>query len=206
MLIPELDGIVPVRGDVSGVELLDEFLELQRELEAANAENVYCLLGQLIHYIINIAGIARLRGSRGGIPDKLIQARMLLEDVTSRLTLEEIAARCSMPYSSLRRGFAEKYGISPGRYRTSCRINEAKRALISGEPISSIAERLGFADVYTFTHRFSDEVGKSPARLPRRRRRLTREWSQRFAKGKALREWRVVSGCAGQSGLRCAER
>lgn len=165
MLIPELDGIVPVRGDVSGVELLDEFLELQRELEAANAENVYCLLGQLIHYIINIAGIARLRGSRGGTPDKLIQARMLLEDVTSRLTLEEIAARCSMPYSSLRRGFAEKYGISPGRYRTSCRINEAKRALISGEPISSIAERLGFADVYTFTHRFSDEVGKSPSRF-----------------------------------------
>lgn len=161
MLIPELDSIVPVRGNENSVELLDEFLELQRALEASTADNVYCLVGQLIHYIINITGIT---GHRGDETNRLLRARMLLEDVESRLTLEEIAEKCSMPYNSLRRRFVDTFGISPGRYRISCRINEAKRALISGEPIAGIAERLGFADVYTFTHRFRAEVGKSPAR------------------------------------------
>ena len=165
MLIPELDSIPPVRHNEENGELLDEFLELQRELEAVSAENVYCLVGQLIHYIMNIAGITAMRsGHRDDLMNRLLRARMLLEDSESRLTLEEIAEKCSIPYNSLRRRFADTFGIPPGKYRMSCRINEAKRALISGEPIAAIAERLGFADVYTFTHRFRSEVGKSPAR------------------------------------------
>ena len=159
ILIPELDNIPPV-GEVSyRRSLLDEFMSLTRELRKTPALGCYNLIPRLVHYILELTGIAA-----GRAKSPLALSRSLLEDTASRMTLEEIAAECGMKYDSFRKRFTSTYGISPGKYRINCRIEAAKNALSAGESVAGISERLGFTDVYTFTHRFKAEVGISPAR------------------------------------------
>lgn len=159
MMIPELDFIAPVRPVKYQRELLNEFLSLFDEFSRTSATDVYILMPKLIHYIMNVTGIL---ADRAATP--MLQARAMLEDVSSMLSLEEIAALCGFNYNTFRKQFTETYGISPGQYRINCRMDSAKSALIAGESISSVAERLGYTDVYVFTHRFKDAVGVSPAK------------------------------------------
>lgn len=159
LLIPELEQLPPVKDVRFRRSLYDEFMSIVRDLWKSTAMNYYTLLPRLIHYILDLTGIA---ADRAGSP--MLLARSMLEDTSSRLTLEEIALSCGMKYDSFRKRFSSTYGISPGQYRISCRIEAARNALAAGESIAEVSERLGFPDVYTFTHRFKAVVGVSPAR------------------------------------------
>ena len=159
LFIPELGLIEPVGVVPFRKALLDEFLSLTGELLRVPVLSSYNLLPRLIHYILEVTGIAAERAG-----SSIALARTMLEDVTSRMSLEQIAEECGMRYDSFRKRFSTTYGISPGKYRISCRIEAAKNALSAGESVADISERLGFTDVYTFTHRFTAEVGISPAK------------------------------------------
>ena len=162
LMIPELPLIPPV-GDVEFTKsLYDEFVALNSGLCGTSATDYYVLLPRLVHYTIDLTGITSKRTS-----SPMLRARAMLDDTYSQIPLEEIARECGMHYDIFRKRFQSQYGITPGKYRTERRIAEAKNAIASGVPISTVAERLGFADVYTFTHRFKAVTGVSPAQFRR---------------------------------------
>lgn len=159
LMIPELAKLPPVREFSFRSALLDEFLNLRDDLNRTSLTGFYNILPRVVHFIMNLTGILEERER-----SPMMRARALLEDVTSRLTLEEIAGSCGLNYNTFRRRFADTFGTSPGKYRLTCRMAEARSALAAGEGIASIADRLGFADVYSFTHSFTEAVGVPPAR------------------------------------------
>ena len=159
LMIPELGALPPVKAVVYRKELLEEFLTLTADMEKVSVTGFYLLFPRLVRYIQNLTGISDKR-----VATPLMRARAMLEDISSRASLDEIASSCGMCYHTFRKQFSENYGIAPGQYRQQCRLQEACRALSAGEPISALSERLGFPDVSTFSHWFSAVIGISPAR------------------------------------------
>jgi AraC-like DNA-binding protein len=159
ILIPELDNIPPVREISFRRELIDEFMSLKNDLTKASVINFYNFIPRLVHYILNLTGVLE---DRNEMP--LIHARNLLEDTSSNLTLDEIAESCGLNYNTFRKQFTATFGITPGKYRINCRIEAAKNALAAGKSVTSIADELGFSDIYAFTRRFTAVVGKPPAK------------------------------------------
>jgi AraC-like DNA-binding protein len=79
------------------------------------------------------------------------------------LTLEEIAAECSMSVSKLKLLFREKHGGGPITCLIELKIEEAKRLIEEGKMnITEIASALGFSSVHYFSRQFKKTTGMSP--------------------------------------------
>ena len=108
-------------------------------------------------------------------------AQPWLEHVTEKLSIEGRAASldydalardCDMALSTLRRRFRAATGIPLHAYALQRRVDRARDLLAeTDEPIKAIAERLGYGDVYYFSHEFRLRVGISPAAYRRSRQR-----------------------------------
>lgn len=80
------------------------------------------------------------------------------------LTCASLAALCGISESSLARLFLEITGLTPMRYLQNVRMNYAKRELERGAySIGEIAERCGYADVFSFSRSFKRVTGKAPS-------------------------------------------
>lgn len=100
--------------------------------------------------------------------DALAQAAALLSDPSHfRQPLPWIAQAAGLPYNALRKQFPRRFGLSPGQFRQEKRMEIARQALATGDSISAVAERLGFADVYTFSKQFRAATGESPGHYRR---------------------------------------
>ncbi len=90
------------------------------------------------------------------------QATRLLEQ---ELSMEEIARRCNLSQSSLRRLFARQTGDSPVQYRTKLKLQKACRLLsTTDQTVQQIAEETGFYDEAYFCKVFMKQMGLSPVR------------------------------------------
>jgi AraC-like DNA-binding protein len=89
---------------------------------------------------------------------------------SQQVDYESLAQQCNVALSTLRRRFREATGKPLHQYALECRI-AAARALLhqSDEPIKSIADRLGYRDVYFFSRQFRRFVGLSPGAYRRSR-------------------------------------
>ncbi|MGV3614487.1 MAG: helix-turn-helix domain-containing protein [Fimbriimonas sp.] len=75
----------------------------------------------------------------------------------------EVAARLGMGTDAFRKRFAAEVGVPPARYRLERRLAAAQDLLIhTAMTHREIAERLGFADEFTFSKRFRAVAGVSP--------------------------------------------
>ena len=159
ILIPELASLDPVKSAPFHEALWAEFMSLLETFNNCEPDALYTLLPSFFHFISGVTGILDERDKQ-----PMHHAKRLLEDVSSTLTLEEIAGRCEMNYHTFRREFTREFGISPGKYRQSKRIEAACRMLSAGESVVNVAEQVGYPDVYTFTHRFTAVMGTAPSR------------------------------------------
>lgn len=96
--------------------------------------------------------------------DFLRRACALLENNLHReLDARRIAQEFGFGYERFRKLFAEQTGVSPARYRILRRVDRAKTLLLEGRtPLKSIAEQLGYCDVYFFARQFKQATGKTP--------------------------------------------
>lgn len=76
-------------------------------------------------------------------------------------TLSKIAGLSIFRFAHL---FKASTGMSPIAYRNQCRIDAARRLLLTTQPIADIAAELGFADQSHLTRHFQRIVGISPNR------------------------------------------
>jgi AraC-like DNA-binding protein len=76
----------------------------------------------------------------------------------------EVAAHVGLSAFHFHRVFTQTTGVSPKDYVDNLRIEEAKRRMLAGEPLASIATSLNYAHQSHFTSRFKKITGDPPRR------------------------------------------
>ncbi len=77
---------------------------------------------------------------------------------------DRLAIEAGMSPRTYRRRFAAALGTSPQAYAIACRIGHARQMLGTTElPIKTIAQQLGYRDVFFFSKQFARFAGISPA-------------------------------------------
>lgn len=98
------------------------------------------------------------------IPRRLVQRALdrIHDQYAERLTLEMLSTAAGLTRGALLRAFQREVGIAPYSYLTQVRIDQAKRLLLAGHPIATVAQRVGFADQSHLTRHFKRLVGVTP--------------------------------------------
>lgn len=100
-------------------------------------------------------------GGLAGWRLRLIDER--LADESSAPTLTDLARLCNVSVRQLTRGFRASRACSIGDYVERTRMEAAKRHLVSGESVKTIAFAMGFSSPSSFAYAFRRAVGTSPS-------------------------------------------
>lgn len=96
-------------------------------------------------------------------PDVMRFVNHVRESIAERSPLHVAAERMGTSYDSLRHRFKEEIGMSPKRFLTGLRTQQAKHLLLTTRlSIKEIAERLGYADAHHFSAGFARQTGQAP--------------------------------------------
>ena len=89
---------------------------------------------------------------------------MIRESLETCITIQEIAQKLGISYSSFRKLFKEYTGIAPAMYQHNLRLQLAKELLSStDESIKEIAYRLNFGSPDYFSSKFKAKIGMKPS-------------------------------------------
>ena len=89
---------------------------------------------------------------------------MIRESLETCTTIQEIAQKLGISYSSFRKLFKEYTGIAPTMYQHNLRLQLAKELLTStDESIKEIAYRLNFGSPDYFSSKFKAKIGMKPS-------------------------------------------
>ena len=109
---------------------------------------------------ISVGGLGPLQKRRA--------TELLIENLSGRIRLPQLAAECGLSISHFARSFKASFGVSTHRWLVQRRIERSQDLLIrTRESLSDIAEQAGFADQAAFTRTFHQIVGMSPGRWRR---------------------------------------
>jgi AraC-like DNA-binding protein len=142
------------------------FSQLARDLRQASERDLPWLAARMQLFMVEL-----LRWPEPSLADAEhgdwsdAACRLLATDLAGQRPLPQVAAELGLSYSTFRQGFRQRMGISPSAYRIRCRIEQAQvRLLESDASLGSIAEQLGYSDVYAFSRQFRAVTGQSPGR------------------------------------------
>lgn len=128
--------------------------------------------GELAIELARYATEVTERPATGGLAGwrlRLIDER--LEDLRAP-TLADLADLCAISVRQLTRGFRVSRACSIGDYIEQRRMEAAKRLLMEGESVKTIAFAMGFASPSSFTFAFRRAVGASPSVFRQRQGRV----------------------------------
>lgn len=96
-------------------------------------------------------------------------AALLERDPEKRIPVEAVAAELGLSYARFRRLFTRTYKVPPAEYRIRRRIEKIQSLLTGSDlPLKEIADRFGYADVYTFARQFKQCTGITPGQFRKR--------------------------------------
>lgn len=141
---------------------------LRVEAEGAEAELAAGVLGVLALLQEKAGALAEDRPAVVAVQ----KAKRLLEEEGATIPrLPELARALGVGYSSFRREFRRRTGLSPQQYLLRVRLQRVQRLLGStDQSIKEIAERLGFSSPYHLSATFSQYFGLAPSEWRRRSR------------------------------------
>jgi AraC family transcriptional regulator len=85
------------------------------------------------------------------------------ENIGEPLTIDDMARTVMFSKFHFSRFFQRVTGVSPGRFLSAMRLQEAKRLLVATSlTVTDISHRVGYTSVGTFSSRFTRSVGVSP--------------------------------------------
>jgi AraC family transcriptional regulator len=85
------------------------------------------------------------------------------ENLGEQLTVDDMARTAMFSKFHFSRVFQRATGVTPGRFLSAVRLQEAKRLLVSTSlSVTDISHRVGYTSVGTFSSRFRRSVGVSP--------------------------------------------
>jgi AraC-like DNA-binding protein len=87
----------------------------------------------------------------------------MLDNLSEQLTVDDLARAAMFSKFHFTRVFQRVTGISPGRFLSAIRLQEAKQLLVTTKlNVADISLRVGYNSVGTFSTRFTKSVGLSP--------------------------------------------
>ncbi len=123
--------------------------------------------------LLKLAEVTARPEPRGLASEELfLRCRALIDTrLEQAMTIEEIAEQAGIEPSSVCRLFRRFQGTSPYQYLLRRKMTMAAEWLLqTGEPVKTVAERVGFADPYHFSRCFKSVHGVAPNRLRAYRR------------------------------------
>lgn len=85
------------------------------------------------------------------------------QNLSEQLTIDDIAGIAMFSKFHFTRIFRDSTGLTPGRFLSALRLQEAKRLLTATSlTIAEISNRVGYSSVGTFSSRFKVSVGVAP--------------------------------------------
>jgi AraC family transcriptional regulator of arabinose operon len=143
--------------------IVDEFEDLVKTLRATSSEVPAPLM--LVRVMTFIQGLyERARQKRlQSYWERIVSdaCSMLERNVEERVSMEEVASKLGVSYTSFRKHFRRITACSPGDYRVKYRIDRAKDLLTTGS-VKQVAASLGYCDPFTFSAQFKTVTGVSP--------------------------------------------
>jgi AraC-like DNA-binding protein len=105
------------------------------------------------------------------VPSIARRLRDHLDDhLTDGTSLTEAAAAVGTSVGHAARSFTAAYGVAPHAYVVGRRIDLARRRLLGGSPVATVAAETGFTDQAHLTRHFRRYLGNTPAAFRRDRR------------------------------------
>lgn len=96
-------------------------------------------------------------------PPSVMRARDYLQDhYANEVSLDQLAAIAGLSRFHFCRLFRQSVGLSPNVYQNQLRIQQAKKLLLAGHPITEVSEVTGFYDQSHFSKHFKRLVGVTP--------------------------------------------
>lgn len=143
------------------VELFLEMIHYAREQELCSQ---HILIGILLHILGHMVFNVRQKIENSKEYDQIQKGCILIrENIHQRFTVEEIAGKLNMSYSSFRKMFKHFTGLSPLQYVLNLKIEKAKEMLINTAlPVKEIAFSLNFDSAGYFSYVFRNKVGMNP--------------------------------------------
>jgi len=164
-LIPTDTPVGKANYNESTLQRFSNLLSMMKEADDADLPYLSLQAQELLLDILN--PVNKTHGT-DPIKEAMVEAcRLLSSDISSRISLEEIAAKVNMSYENFRKQFRKYIGTSPAQYRINQRIKYAKLMLLSDVSIKETAALTGYSDTYSFTKQFTHLVGISPGRYKR---------------------------------------
>jgi len=151
------------------VDLFSEiFRNLDRGFSIETLEYVNLCLPHLLASFTHLSQFRLIKES--GEKDPVAQSiNFMLENVTKKLKLEEIASETSLSASHYSRLFLNRTGHSPIDYFIQLKIQRACRLLDnSGWMIADVSREMGFDDQFYFSRVFRKVMGMSPGEYRKR--------------------------------------
>lgn len=172
-LFADLPDVVHLRarvGIASELRTVVDLLgaELDRDLPGTSAATP-ALLDLLLLYALRAwfeapqAPSGWARASRD--PELSVALRLIHDHPQHPWTVAELGARCNLSRAAFARRFTELTGQPPLTYLTWWRMTLAAQMLRTGDySLSTIAQRIGYANEYAFSKAFRRELGAAPSR------------------------------------------
>jgi AraC-like DNA-binding protein len=97
-------------------------------------------------------------------PVKVDVHRVVEENYTSPISIEELAYLSGRSLSSFKRDFQSIYGVSPAKWIREKRLSKARQMLLSSQmSVADVAYSLGFENPTHFSRIFKQQYGASPS-------------------------------------------
>lgn len=111
--------------------------------------------------------------ARGSVDEGIERAvirviEVMRQNLSEQLTIDDMARAAMFSKFHFSRVFQRVTGVSPGRFLSALRLQEAKRLLLSTSlSVADITYQVGYNSVGTFSTRFKESVGLSPTEFRR---------------------------------------
>jgi len=147
----------------------DVLLSILEILEQAKKEDPGYqprISGAVLHLLGKIHSLRKQHYLRGETHMETIvnKGRFLIrEHFDNNLSVEDIAEKLHVSYSSFRKVFKKYTGMSPGQYMIQLKIDKARQLLSqTNKSIKEISSELSFSSGYYFSTLFKEKTGCSP--------------------------------------------
>jgi AraC family transcriptional regulator, arabinose operon regulatory protein len=139
-------------------ERFDQLLDFSRRTDRWSLARASLLLETIL------TELAEARATPQTVPQWLENSLAEFNTLGAKIDYDRLATEAGMSSRTFRRHFAAAMGMSPQAYAIACRIGHARQMLGGTElPIKTIAQQLGYRDVFFFSRQFTRFSGISPA-------------------------------------------
>lgn len=136
----------------------DELLELSRRGDRWGIARAKLMMETML------TELAEARATPRTIPNWLESGLATITALGAKVDYDRLAEEAGMSTRNFRRQFAKAMGCSPQAYVIACRIGHARHMLGATDlPIKTIAQELGYSDIFFFSRQFRRFSGISPA-------------------------------------------